>query len=154
MANIYLIFATFVRSWVKKISSLPQPEVVITIVFLCFVVWYNFWSHRSSKAQWGMSIKCVASSNCAWHIFLYLKRKINKVIFTIEILNLMLPLNVFDIFFQILLFSLIKNFRFIAQTSVHYWYRYRSCLRLIIHFFGTFMSPKIIRCKQDLYRYQ
>ena len=26
---------------------------------------------------------------------------------------------------------------FIAQTSAHYWYRYRSCLRLIICFWGT-----------------
>ena len=49
----------------------------------------------------------------------------------------------------------------IAQTSAHYWYPYRSCLRLIICLWGTrkwfftseiyFLSPqkRIIRLKQD-----
>ena len=53
----------------------------------------------------------------------------------------------------------------IAQTSVHYWYRNRSCLRLIICFGWDkkisfkrkkilFPKKRIIRCKQDLYWYQ
>ena len=41
-----------------------------------------------------------------------------------------------------------KNQRqFIAQTSTHCWYRYRSCLRLMIPFWGTrkwFLLLKII----------
>ena len=75
---IHLIFATFPKSSIrKKVSS--HPEVVKITTFL-LSLFSGFSQLSFFKAHSGMSIKCVASSNCAWHILLYLENESKSVV--------------------------------------------------------------------------